>query len=90
MVVIGAALVVLGAIGASLAQRGDARPTLRRVLGLVPFGVLIGAGAALVRGWDLTSSLVAGAVLVPLVGAVGDVLAARRRARTRPPGSVEG
>jgi hypothetical protein len=80
-VVLGVLLVGLGALGASLTQgRGGGRPTLRRVLGLVPFGILIGAGSALVRGWDLTISLVVGAVLVPLVGVLGDVLAARRRA----------
>jgi hypothetical protein len=79
--VLGVVLVVLGATGASLAQRGGGRPTLLRLLGLVPFGVLIGAGAALVRGWDLMASLVAGGLLVPLVGAGSDLLAARRRAR---------
>jgi hypothetical protein len=86
MVVLGALLVVLGALGASLTQGRSGRPSLRRVLGLVPFGILIGAGSALVRGWDLTVSLTVGAVLVPLVGVVGDVLAARRRARFSPGG----
>jgi len=81
-VLLGVALVVLGALGASLAHRAPSRPTPRRSLGLVPFGVLIGAGAALVRGWDLLASVVAGALLIPLVGAAGDVLAARRTARS--------
>jgi hypothetical protein len=81
VVVLGVLLVVLGALGASLTQGRGGRPTLRRVLGLVPFGVLIGAGSALVRGWDIGVSLAAGALLVPLVGVMGDVLSARRRAR---------
>jgi hypothetical protein len=80
VVVLGALMVLLGALGASLTQGRGGRPTLRRVLGLVPFGILIGAGSALVRGWDLTVSLAVGALLVPLVGVLGDVLAARRRA----------
>lgn len=83
IVVLGVVLLVVGAVGASLAHRTPGRPTLPRVLALVPFGVLIGAGAALVRGWDLLAAIVAGAVLVPLVGVGGDLLAARRRARTR-------
>jgi hypothetical protein len=81
VVVLGVLLVVLGALGASLAQGRGGRPTLRGVLGLVPFGILIGAGSALVRGWDITVSLAVGALLVPLVGVISDVLAARRRAR---------
>jgi hypothetical protein len=89
-VVLGVALVVLGALGASLTHRAPSRPTLRRLLGLVPFGVLIGSGAALVRGWDLLASIVAGALLVPLVGVGGDVLAARRRARSGPRGPQDG
>jgi len=79
-VVLGALLVILGALGASLTQGRGGRPTLRRVVALVPFGILIGAGSALVRGWDITVSLAVGALLVPLVGVIGDVLAARRRA----------
>jgi hypothetical protein len=80
-VTLGLALVVLGALGASLVHGGAARPTLRRASGLVPFGVLMGAGASLVRGWELTPSLIIGALLVPLVGIGGDLLAARRRPR---------
>jgi hypothetical protein len=48
---------------------------------LAPFGVLIGAGAALVRGWDLGLAAVAGALAVLVVALGGDVLAARRRFR---------
>lgn len=73
-------LVVLGATGATLASRPSRRggPGWTLVLRLVPFGVLVGAGAAMVRGWDLGVSLVAGALLVPAVGAVGHWLDVRR------------
>ena len=81
-VVVGAALLLLGATGAGMVQRRQqGRPGPVSVLSLAPFGVLIGAGAALVRGWDLLAAVAAAAVLVPLVGVGGDVLAARRRAR---------
>ncbi len=78
---LGAVLALLGATGATLAARDPGRPTPGRLLRLVPFGVLVGAGAALVRGWDLGVTAALGAVLVPLVAVVGDVRAARRRAR---------
>jgi hypothetical protein len=81
MLAVGVVLLVIGAVGASLTHRAPGRPTPVRVLGLVPFGVLIGAGAALVRGWDLVAAITAGALLVPLVGVGGDIMAARRRAR---------
>lgn len=73
-------LVVLGATGATLASRPSrpGGPGWALVLRLVPFGVLVGAGAAMVRGWDLGVSLVAGALLVPAVGAVGRWLDVRR------------
>ena len=80
---LGLVLVALGATGASLLGRDAGRPTPLRLLRLAPFGVLVGAGAALVRGWDLGATAVLGALLVPLVALGGDVLAARRRARTR-------
>ena len=83
-VVVGAALLQLGATGAGLVQRRQqGRPGPVSVLSLAPFGVLIGAGAALVRGWDLGLSAVAGALAVVVVALSGDVLAARRRARAR-------
>jgi hypothetical protein len=80
---IGVALVLLGATGATVTQRhldhtGRSRQAL---LALVPFGVLVGAGASLVRGWDLTASLVVGAVLLPVVGALGRLLEVRRARR---------
>jgi hypothetical protein len=81
--VLGLALVLLGATGATLLGRDAGRPTAVRLLRLAPFGVLVGAGAALVRGWDLGATAVVGAVLVPTVALAGDVLAARRRARGR-------
>lgn len=82
---IGGALLLLGAVGATVTQRhleadGRARTA---PLWLVPFGVLVGAGAALVRGWDLWAAIIVGAVVVPLVGVVGrlwEVRRARRRA----------
>jgi hypothetical protein len=83
-IVFGVVLLLLGAAGAStLQQRHRGRPGPVSVLALAPFGVLVGAGAALVRGWDLALAAVLGAIIVPFVGLAGDVLAARRRARQR-------
>lgn len=83
-VLAGAALLLLGAAGAgAMHRRQHGRPAPVSLLALAPFGLLIGAGAALVRGWDLGLSAVAGAFAVMLVALTGDVLAARRRARTR-------
>lgn len=81
--VLGVVLALLGATGATLSARDGGRPTPGRVLRLAPFGVLVGAGAALVRGWDLGATALVGAVLVPLVALLGDLRAARRRARRR-------
>jgi hypothetical protein len=79
---IGIALLLLGAFGASVVHRRQhGRPVASGVLALAPFGILIGAGAALVRGWDLGLSAVAGAFVVLLVALGGDMWAARRRAR---------
>lgn len=82
---VGGTMLLLGAAGATVTQRrleadGRARTA---PLWLVPFGVLVGAGAAMVRGWDLWAAIVVGAVVVPLVGVVGrlwEVRRARRRA----------
>lgn len=84
--VLGVALVVLGAVAATSTQRRlEARGRASVApLYLVPFGVLIGAGAAIARGWDLPAAMVVGAVLVPVVGAAGrwvEVQRARRRHR---------
>jgi hypothetical protein len=79
---IGLALLLLGAFGASIVHRRQhGRPGASGVLALAPFGILIGAGAALVRGWDLGLSAVAGALVVLVVALGGDLWAARRRAR---------
>lgn len=80
--VVGVALLLLGATGAGVVHRRQhGRPGAASLLALAPFGVLIGAGAALVRGWDLGLSAVAGAMAVIVVALAGDVLEARRRAR---------
>jgi hypothetical protein len=80
--VIGLVLLLLGASGATVVHRRQhGRPGASGVLALAPFGILIGAGAALVRGWDLGLSAVAGGLVVLLVALGGDVWAARRRAR---------
>jgi hypothetical protein len=82
-VLVGAVLLVLGAIGATVTQRRlehEGRATVAPLY-LVPFGVLLGAGAALIRGWDLVAALVVGAVLVPLVGALGRYVEVRRHRR---------
>ena len=81
--VIGVGLLALGAFGATVVHRRQhGRPGAAGVLSLAPFGILIGAGAALVRGWDLGLSAVAGALVVLVVALGGDVWAARRRARS--------
>jgi hypothetical protein len=83
-VAVGIALLLLGASGAGAVHRRQrGRPAPAGVLALAPFGILVGAGAALVRGWDLGLSAVAGAFAVAFVALIGDVLAARRRARLR-------
>lgn len=82
-VLVGVVLLVLGAVGATVTQRRleqEGRATVAPLY-LVPFGVLLGAGAALIRGWDLVASLVVGAVLVPLVGALGRYVEVRRHRR---------
>lgn len=81
---LGGALLLFGATGAAMLQRRQhGRPGPASVLAFSPFGVLIGAGAALIRGWDLGLSALFGAFVVMVVALVGDVLAARRRARSR-------
>jgi hypothetical protein len=89
-IVIGAVLLMLGAVGATVSQRGLERRGRGRMtpLTLVPFGILMGAGAAMIRGWDLWISIAVGAVVVPLVGVVGrliEVRQQRRRQGDRPP-----
>lgn len=86
VIAIGAVLLLLGAVGATVSQRGleERGRASFAPLGLVPFGILMGAGAALIRGWDLWISIGVGAVVVPLVGVVGRLIEVRRRRRRRP------
>ncbi|MCC5947909.1 MAG: hypothetical protein JJT89_05585 [Nitriliruptoraceae bacterium] len=80
---LGIVLVVLGATAATVTQRRleqGGRANLAP-LALVPFGILIGAGAAIARGWDLVAAIVVGAVLVPIVGVVGRLVEVRRHRR---------
>lgn len=84
-IAIGVLLVTLGATGATLVSRGfEVRGQAWRVpVRLIPFGVLIGGGAALVRGWDLGAGALVGAILVPLVGTVARMLEVRRHRSQR-------
>lgn len=79
--VLGLGLVALGAIGATVTSGRVERSGRWALLPLqlVPFGVLVGAGAAMVRGWDLWIAVAAGAVVIPLVGVGGRWLEVRRR-----------
>lgn len=81
---VGVALAALGALGATLTQRrlDEEGRSVRAPLYLAPFGVLIGAGAAIARGWDLVVAIVVGAVLVPMVGVVGRLVEVRRHRRS--------
>lgn len=80
-VAVGLVLLALGAVGATAVARtfdtAD-RPT-RVPLQLIPFGILVGAGASLVRDWDLLAGVLVGGALVPLVGTVARLLEVRRR-----------
>ncbi|MFO7778614.1 MAG: hypothetical protein R6V28_09695 [Nitriliruptoraceae bacterium] len=83
--VLGVLFVAIGAVGATVTQRrlDETRRSRFALLALVPFGVLLGAGAALVRGWDPTAAVVVGAVLLPIVGAAGRWFEVRRARRAR-------
>lgn len=81
--VVGILLVLVGAIGATTTQRrldGAGRATVAP-LAIAPFGALLGAGAALVRGVDPLAYLLVGAIAVPVVGAVGRLVEVRRHRR---------
>jgi CHASE2 domain-containing sensor protein len=82
-VVVGALLLLLGAVGATVTARRLEEQGRMPVglLAVAPMGLLIGAGAALVRGWDLVASMLLGAVAVPLVATVARVLEVRRTRR---------
>jgi hypothetical protein len=79
-VAVGLLLLVVGAAGASVVARGfDAQGDAWRVpVRLIPFGVLIGGGASLVRDWDLGVGALVGAILIPVVAAVGRMIEVRR------------
>lgn len=80
-IVVGLLLALLGATGATAVARGfdtSAQPA-RVPLRLVPFGILIGGGAALVRGWDLGVGVLVGAVVIPVVATVFRLIEVRRR-----------
>ncbi len=92
-VIAGLVLLALGAIGASDASRELQRRGRGHLtpVALVPMGVLIGGGAALVRGWETVRTAIAGAVLVPLVATVVRLVETRRRrARSRAEESIDG
>lgn len=82
-IVVGVALVLLGATAATVTARDlDERGRGRLIpIALAPFGVLIGAGAATVRGGDPLLAAIVGAVVLPLLALVSQVVARRRRAR---------
>lgn len=81
--VVGVVLVLLGAVGATVVARRleEAGRASLVPVAVAPLGALIGAGAALLRGWGLAGSMVAGAVVVPLLGAIGRIVEVRRSRR---------
>jgi hypothetical protein len=85
-VVLGLGLVALGALGATVASRRVERSGRWTLLPLqlLPFVFLVGAGAAMVRGWDLWVAMAAGGVVIPLVGVAGRWLEVRRHRRREP------
>ena len=84
-IAIGLVLVVLGAVGATAMSRAfDTAADPRWVpLRLVPFGILIGGGASLVRAWDLAAGILVGAVLVPVIATAARLIEVRRRRHRR-------
>ncbi|MEX2324789.1 MAG: hypothetical protein WD576_03495 [Nitriliruptoraceae bacterium] len=81
---VGVMLLLLGAVGATVTQRRlEASRRGRWVpLALIPHGILVGGGAALLRGWNVTTAMAFGAVVVPLVAVIGRLWEVRRtRAR---------
>ncbi|MEX1162687.1 MAG: hypothetical protein WEB03_03805 [Nitriliruptor sp.] len=84
-VAVGLVLVLLGATGATVATRGfdGGGSPWRTLVTLVPFGILIGGGASLVRGWDLGAGVLVGAIAVPVVGALARMIEVRRHRAER-------
>ncbi|MEX0868787.1 MAG: hypothetical protein WD011_03865, partial [Nitriliruptoraceae bacterium] len=78
----GVAFLALGATAATVTHRRlDPSASLGRVaLAIAPHGVVIGGGAALVRGWDLVVAMIAGGLAVPLVAVVSTWWRQRRQA----------
>lgn len=84
-VVIGVVLVVLGAAGASAIARTVGARVRGPLLGLAvaPAGVLVGTGAAFVRGWDVLASAVVAALVLGLLAAGTGLRWQPRNRRTR-------
>lgn len=84
-VVVGVVLVLVGATAATaIARVMEPRGRGPRLAAAVaPTGVLIGAGAALARGWDLLPSALLGVLLVGLV-ALASGMRYRPASRRRP------
>lgn len=82
-VVVGVVLIVLGVAGATATARTLEGTPRASVLpfAVAPMGVCIGAGAALLRGWNLVGTAIAAAIVLPLV-VVGRQLV-RNRGRRR-------
>lgn len=82
MEALGALLLLAGATGgAVLTPRLQARGQGWLVpVVAVPVGAAVGAGAALIRGWDLLGTTLAGALVVPLLTAVVRIVEVRRGA----------
>lgn len=85
-VAVGVVLVVLGAAAASTTAR-MLSPRVRGprlAMAVAPTGVAIGAGAALVRGWDLLPSAVVGTCLVAVLALTTGLRLEPRHRRSRP------
>lgn len=77
----GVALVVLGAVAASTIARSlsDRLRGPALAVAVAPTGILIGAGAALARDWDLVPSAAVGAVLVAVLALTSGLRVPSRR-----------
>lgn len=82
-IAIGVVLILLGVLGANAAHRyGQDRglgwwtPVL-----VAPTGLLIGAGAAIIRGWDLVPTMISGLVVLPVATVLSRLVQHRRERR---------
>lgn len=66
-VAVGVVLALVGATAATVITRSADRRGPRLALMVAPMGLLIGAGAALARGWDLVASALLGMLVVGLL-----------------------